>query len=87
METPIETRASILAQFWLDFRDTEEYKDLFEYADLAFPLAYSVEAGFIKINDKISPFISEAFDLLLVAVGLDEDTGFETLDDIIVGLD
>ena len=86
MATPIEIRAGILSEFWLNFRDAEEYKDLIQYADLAFPLAYSVESGIVKMNDRIKPFIDEAFDLLLASIGIEEDNGFETLDDIL-GLD
>ena len=82
MNTTIENKVVILSDFWMSYRDDEAFTDLIEYADLALPLCYAIEAGFIKNNEKITPFIEEAFELLCSSFGI-EDTGFETLDEIL----
>jgi hypothetical protein len=82
MTTTPDNKVTILSDLWMTYRDDEEFEDLIEYADLALPLCYAIEAGFIKNNDKIAPFIDEAFELLLAGMEL-EDTGFENLDEVL----
>jgi hypothetical protein len=82
MNTSVENKVSILSDLWMTYRDDEEFEDLFDYADLAFPLAYAIDSGLVKINDKIVPFIDETFELLLNSLDV-EDTGFETLDEML----
>jgi len=83
MTTTPENKATILSELWMTYRDDEEFEDLIAYADLALPLCYAIDAGLIKSNDKIAPFIDEAFDLLLAGMEI-EDTGFENLDEILM---
>jgi hypothetical protein len=82
MTTPIESKAAILSDFWMSFRDDENYQDFIEYADLALPLSYAIDAGIIKNNEKVSAFIEEAFELLCSSFGI-EDTGFDSLDEML----
>jgi hypothetical protein len=80
-ETPFEVKCEILSELWMDYRDDENFDDLFNYGDLAFPLAYAVTNNIIESNESVEKFIIEVFDLLVSSMGL-EDTGFEDLDDI-----
>ena len=80
-ETSIETQREILAELWMDYRDDENFQDFINYADLGLPLAYAISNGVVKPTENADKFISEAFNLLIASMGL-EDTGFETLDDI-----
>jgi hypothetical protein len=80
-ETPFEVKCEILSELWMDYRDDENFDDLFNYGDLAFPLAYAVTNNIIESNESVEKFIVEVFDLLVSSMGL-EDTGFEDLDDI-----
>ena len=80
-ETPFAVKWEILSELWMDYRDDENFDDLFNYGDLAFPLAYAVTNNIIESNESVEKFIVEVFDLLVSSMGL-EDTGFEDLDDI-----
>lgn len=82
-ETTDENKANILADLWMNFRDDENFKDFFEYNDLGLPLAYAVSSGIVKTTEKASKFITETFDLLLATMDIEEDEGYESLDDIL----
>ena len=81
--TPFDERCSILATLWNDHRDNKEIQDFIEYNDLGLPLAYFVSEGLVTLHDEGRIYIDETFNLLLEASGHDEDTGFETLDEIL----
>jgi hypothetical protein len=76
------SKASILADLWLNYRQDEEFQDFIEYNDIGLPLAYCIANDIVKSTDIAERFINETFELFIS--GLDvEDTGFETLDDIL----
>lgn len=81
MTTPTETRAEILAELWLNYRDDEEFQDFVQYNDLGLPLAYLVTANIVKTTEMANKFIDETFELLITSLGV-EDAGFDSLDDI-----
>jgi hypothetical protein len=85
-ETPFAVKCEILSELWMNYRDDENFDDLFNYGDLAFPLAYAVTNDIIESNESVEKFIVEVFDLLVTSMGL-EDTGFEDLDDIFMETD
>jgi hypothetical protein len=80
-ETTIDNKCNILAELWMDYRDDVNFDDFINYADLGLPLAYAISNEIVKLTPQAEKFITEAFDLLVASMGL-EDTGFETLDDI-----
>jgi len=82
MTTTIENQVIILSDLWLNYRYDEEFSDFIEYNDLGLPLAYAISEGIVKITDQAQGFIEETFGLLLAGLDVD-DTGFETLDDIL----
>lgn len=84
METPFETRVSILAELWLDYRQDEEFKDFIEYNDMGLPLAYFIDNKLVEPTQTAINFVNETFALLLAGLGL-EDTGFESLTDLLDG--
>lgn len=79
--TPFSSKCEILADLWLNYRTEEDFADFIEYNDLGLPLSYAVANNLATINDTGEGMINETFDLLLAGIGL-EDTGFETLDDV-----
>ena len=81
-QTAFTNRAKILAQLWMDYRDDEEFEDFIQYNDLGLPLAYAIAEGIVERTDLASKFVNEAFDILLSALDV-EDTGFETLEDLL----
>jgi hypothetical protein len=83
METTKEAKISILADLWMDYRGEEQFKDFIEYNDLGLPLAYLISNGLVKANETAEGFVLEAFDVLLAGLNIKEDTGFETLDELL----
>ena len=82
MTTTIENQVIILSDLWLNFRYDEEFADFIQYNDLGLPLAYAISEEIVKLTDQAQSFIEETFSLLLAGVGV-EDTGFETLDEVL----
>lgn len=80
--TDFSSRAEILAELWMEFRDDEELQDFIEYNDLGLPLAYLITNKFCEANTLGEAYINETFDLFLAALDIKEDVGFESLDDI-----
>lgn len=84
METPFETRVSILAELWLDYRQDEEFKDFIEYNDMGLPMAYFIQEDMVTPKPMAIQFVNETFDVLLAGLEI-EDTGFESLTDLLEG--
>lgn len=81
--TPYSNRIEILTEIWLNYRDDAEFQDFVEYNDLGLPLAFLLLNSIVKATPTAEEFINETFDLLIAGLGL-KDTGFETLDDILI---
>jgi hypothetical protein len=81
--TDFETQAAILSELWMDYRDAEGFKQFIAYNDVGLPLAYMVNYSIAEPTDIGKKFVTEAFDLLLATLEI-EDTGFETLEDVLL---
>lgn len=75
-------KAQILGELWLGHRDDERFSDYVKYNDLGLPLAYVVDSGIVESTDMAESFITESFQLLLDGLGIEEDIGFDLLEDI-----
>jgi hypothetical protein len=82
MNTPLSNRANILAELWIQYKTDPDFADFIQYNDLGLPLAYAVSHGIVEMNDQVSMFVNETFDVLLVALNIEEDTGFEELGEL-----
>lgn len=82
MATTFEAQTSILADLWMDYRGDEEFKDFLEYNDLGLPLAYAISSGIVESSPLAKQYIEETFSLLLASVNINEDLGYDSLDDI-----
>jgi len=83
--TPFEIRCNILADLWLSYRHEVDFKDFVEYNDIGLPAAFLVAEELATANDRLKLMINETFSLLMTALDLTEDTGFDSLDDMLVG--
>lgn len=83
-QTDIETRAKILGQFFIEFKGISQFEDFFQYNDLGLPLSYIIDSGITPRTSKSDEIINETWELLLDALDAGEDTGFESIDDLIV---
>lgn len=79
--TTQETKAEILSDLWLGYKNDQNFEDFFAYNDLGLPLAYAVANGIVKATELSNKFINETFDLLLASLEV-EDEGYDGLDDI-----
>ena len=81
--TPLFSRAQILADLWMNYRDDEEFLDFVEYNDLGLPLSYALANNIVQETELLANLINETFDLFLAALEVDEDTGFDSIDDLL----
>lgn len=84
--THFSNKCDILAELWVTYKNDEEFQDFFQYNDLGLPLAYALSTDIVKPTDKSEMFVNETFDLLLSGLEI-EDSGFETLDDLLAQSD
>ena len=82
MPTNFETKCSILSDLWLNYKDNEELQDFVEYNDLGLPLAYLIHTNLVTPTDEGMPYVDETFDLLVSSLGLDLDTEYESLNQL-----
>ena len=80
--TPFSSRCEILGELWLQYRDDEEFSDFFEYNDLGLPLAYAIKNDIVHTAPVGEQMVNETFDILISALEI-EDTGFESLQDLL----
>jgi hypothetical protein len=83
LKTSYEEKVSILADLWIEYRNDTNFVDFVEYNDLGLPLAYAIDNAIVESTDMAANFIKETFALLLEALDIEEDTGFENLDDLL----
>ena len=83
--TPIEVRCDILSELWIEYRDQEDFNDFIDYNDLGLPLSFALAEGIVKPTDKSTMIVNETFDLFLATLGIEEDRGYDSLDDLLVG--
>jgi len=81
--TTYSNKIEILSELWSNYRHDEEFTDFVEYNDIGLPLAYLLSNEIVKKTEMSERFIEETFSLLLAGLGIDEDTGFENLDEIL----
>lgn len=87
--TTFSNRCSILGDFWVAYKDDNQFRDFVRYSDIALPLAYMLSTNMVSANQSrgdymptAEEYINEAWDTLLALLELD-DEGFQSLDDII----
>jgi hypothetical protein len=81
--TPFSNRVAILADLWIGHRFEEEFEDFVSYNDIGLPLAYAMDNKIIDDNQtQAIAFINETWDIFIEGLGI-EDTGFETLEDVL----
>ena len=83
-ETAFADKVEILSDLWMYHRSDEDFENLFEYADLGLPLAYAKSTDLIDaLTTRAVDLINEAFDMLLGTLGIEEDAGYATLDEML----
>jgi predicted DNA-binding WGR domain protein len=81
-QTDYLTRCEILGNFWISYKEDENFTEFVEYNDLGLPLAYVVAKNIVPSTAKAEQLINETWDIFLEHLG-EEDTGFKLLSDLL----
>lgn len=81
--TSFKSKCRIVAQFWMEFRDDEEFAPFFEEHDLGFPLAFAIYEGMVTPEADGKNVVRDTFADILLGFGIKEDTGFKQLSDFV----
>lgn len=82
--TDFLTKSNILADLWINYRGEEQFDDFITYNDIGLPLAYFISNNLVTVKDAIGEtYITETFDLLMAALDISEDVGFESLNEML----
>lgn len=84
-ETPFEIKCNILADLWMNYRQDSDFKDFVEYNDIGLPAAWLLAEDILSVTERVRPMIEETFLLLMHALDIEEDPGFDSLEDMLVG--
>lgn len=60
-----DVKISVLAELYSTYKDDEDFSELFEYADIAFPAAYLIDLGVVQSAEGLTQYIDEAWGMLL----------------------
>ena len=83
--TTFDNKCIILAELWIDYRDSSDLADYVDYNDMGLPLAFLLSEKLVKVESPYATkMILESFDQLLTTLGVD-DTGFYTLEELMIG--
>lgn len=80
--TPFSNKAEILGELWMSYRLDPEFKDFIDYNDLGLPMAYALSENIVTATPLLEQYLEETWDLLLEGLGIEEDTGYESLDEL-----
>jgi hypothetical protein len=80
--TTFSKRCDILGELWIAYRDDETFEDFIDYNDLGLPLAYAISKEIAISTSVAETMIDETWELFLGALGLEEDKGYETLNEV-----
>jgi hypothetical protein len=83
-ETPFDTKCEILSDLWMDHRHQEDFEDFISYNDLGLPLAFLVNGELVTPSEMAKSMIDETYELFLATLEI-KDTGFDSLDDLLLG--
>jgi hypothetical protein len=83
-ETSFDNKCEILSDLWMDHRNQEDFEDFISYNDLGLPLAFLIDSELVTPSEMAKKMVEETFELLLAALEV-KDTGFDSLDDLLVG--
>jgi len=81
--TTLETKMTILNDFWVTFGTDEEYADFIEGHDIGIPLAMLVIQGHALATESGVKWIETDYDDLCEELGLDKYGDYESLDEML----
>lgn len=76
------TRAGILAELWMNYRENPDLADFVEYNDLGLPLAYFIYNELVIPTEQAEMYVDETYNLLVYSLGI-EDKEYNNLDEML----
>ena len=83
--TTFDNKCLILGELWIDYRTEPDLEDFVQYNDLGLPLGFMLAEGLITPTKRAEQLIDETWAMLLVAFGIEEDTGFTSFEELMLG--
>jgi hypothetical protein len=80
--TDFDTICAILSELWSNYKQDKDLKDFIEYNDLGLPLAFLIDADLVEPSDIAKGYVVETWQILLSALGLEDDIEWKSLDQI-----
>jgi hypothetical protein len=66
----------------MDYRTDENFQEMFEYGDLAFPLAFAIVEKVVEPTPLATEYIEEIWDILLDSLEIVDTGEYQTLQDL-----
>ena len=82
MSTDYAKQIEILNEIFMNHTDEEPYVEFADFNDIGLPLAHLLNNGIVSTTPQAEEYVRETFGLLLALFGIDEDTGFKSLEQI-----
>ena len=74
----IADKASVLSDFWIDYRNDAEWQDFMVYNDLGLPLSDAVANGLVlQLSPAGEAIVEETYTLLCNRLGIDPSESFD----------
>lgn len=72
-----EEKQLVVSEAWMALKVSEAWKDVLNYCDLGFPLAYASQVGLIdELKGDARVFVEETFSILLEVLALPLDSEY-----------
>jgi hypothetical protein len=77
-------RCFILSDFWLNYKDEEDFEDFVAYNDIGLPLAFMITEDIVKSTTVAEVYVTEAWELLCSALNIDSKQDYDSLEDMLM---
>ncbi len=77
-------RCFILSDFWLNYKDEEDFEDFVAYNDIGLPLAFMITEDIVKSTTVAEVYVNEAWELLCTALKIDSKQDYDSLEDMFI---
>lgn len=81
---PYSKKCLILSDFWLNYKDEEDFDDFVAYNDIGLPLAFMIAEDIVVSNPVAEVYVNEAWELLCSALNVDSKQDYDSLEDMFI---
>jgi hypothetical protein len=81
--TDYSKQIDILHEVFYNHLGEEKFEEFASFNDIGLPLAHAIYAGIVESTPMAEELVRQTFTLLLALFDIDQDEGFDSLDQII----